>query len=76
VNSAPIDIQSKARCLEVTKVMIQQLEMRANVGFQYQWTGNESFIAFDCTPSRTWTIARSEIDLIAWLISHPGKAMM
>jgi hypothetical protein len=76
VDSALIDIRSKATCLEVTKVMAQQLEMLANVIFQYQWTGDESLIAFDCTPSQKWTIAWSEVDLIAWLVSHPPKAMM
>jgi hypothetical protein len=65
VDSAPIDIQLKAKRLEVTKAMAQQLEIHANVGFQHLLTGNESLMAFDCTQSRTWTMAWNEVDPIA-----------
>jgi hypothetical protein len=45
--------------------MAQQLVMHANAGFQYPLTGDESWMAYDYTPSRMWTMARSEVDSIA-----------
>jgi hypothetical protein len=59
----------------VIKVMDQQLAIDANAGFQYLLTGDESWIACDSTPSRMWTMVRSEIDPIIRPINHLRKTM-
>jgi hypothetical protein len=71
-----LTFSQKVTCLEVPKVMTQQLAMHANAGFQHRLTGDESHMACNYTPSRMWTIAESDVDPIARPTSHPRKIMM
>jgi hypothetical protein len=50
VDSASVDIQSKIMCIEVAKVMVQQLAIYANAGFQHLLTGDKSWMASDYMP--------------------------
>jgi hypothetical protein len=76
VGSAPIDIRCRATGLEVVKVMTKQRAIHANAGFQHYLTSNESWMAYNDTPSRMCMMARSDVDPIARPISHPRKTMM
>jgi hypothetical protein len=66
----------KSMRLEAAKVMAQQLAIYTNAGFQHLLTGDESWMAHEDTPSRMWTMARSDVDPIARPISHLRKTMM
>jgi hypothetical protein len=66
----------KAIRLEAVKVMAQQLAIYTNAGFQHSLTGDESWMAHDDTPSRMWTMARSDVDPITRTINYPRKIMM
>jgi hypothetical protein len=76
ISSTSVDIQSKATPLEMAKVMAQQLAIHANARFQHPLTGDESWTACNDSPSRMWTITRSDIDQIAWPTNHPRKIIM
>jgi hypothetical protein len=66
----------KATRLEAVKVMGQQLAIYANAGFQHLLTGDESWMVHNDTPSRMWTMARSDVEPIARAINYPRKTMM
>jgi hypothetical protein len=50
---------------KVVKMMGQQMAVRANAGIQHEWTGDESWMASNYTPSRMWRMAWSDVDPIA-----------
>jgi hypothetical protein len=66
----------KGKRVAMIKWMVQQLAIKANVGFSHQPTCDESWMAYDDTPSRMWTRARSDVDPIARPTCHYQKTMM
>jgi hypothetical protein len=65
----------KATRLEVAKVIVQQLTIYANAGFQHLLTGNKLLTVYDDAPSRMRTMARNDVDLIARQTNHLRKTM-
>jgi hypothetical protein len=70
-----LSCQTIATRLEVVKVMAQQLAIYAKAEYQHLMTSDESWMAYDYTPSRVWTMSRSDVDTIARPISHSRKTM-
>jgi hypothetical protein len=70
-----LTFSQKATRLEVVKVMVQQLTIYVNAGFQHLLTGNKSLTVYDDAPSPMRTMARNDVNLIARLTNHPRKTM-
>jgi hypothetical protein len=57
-------------------MMAWQMTIHANAVFQYLMTDNESWMAYDYTPSRIWMMAQNDVDPIARPTNHPRKPKM
>jgi hypothetical protein len=56
--------------------MVQQLARHANARFQHPLISDESWTAYNYTPSRMWMMARSNVGPIARPANHPRKTIM